>query len=63
MAKAETMLSKCGEAFYIYSMIWREIRHFSTNAVRTVIASENYDEEDCYRNYKYFTAAVNATQK
>lgn len=40
--------------------IWREISGFSSNAVLLVVASEHYDEDDYYRDYEEFRAAVAA---
>ena len=39
---------------YICPMIWREIKNFSSAAVCMVLASEHYDEQDYYRDYKTF---------
>lgn len=43
---------------YIPSMIWREIDNFSGGSVCMVLASEHYSEQDYYRDYDEFRAAV-----
>lgn len=43
---------------YICPMTWRHIDNFSSGAVCTVLASDNYIEDDYYRDYEEFTAAV-----
>jgi len=43
---------------YVPSMIWREINNFSSGSVLMVLASNHYSEEDYYRNYGDFLAAV-----
>lgn len=39
-------------------MTWREIDNFSSASVCMVIASQNFDESDYYRDYKAFCDAV-----
>jgi hypothetical protein len=43
---------------YVCPMIWREMDNFSSGAVCLVLASNNYDEADYYRNYDEFLAVV-----
>lgn len=35
--------------------VWNELMEFSSGSVCLVLASENYDEGDYIRNYKYFS--------
>ncbi len=60
ITRSEVHLIKGGAALYVCPMIWREIKDFSEGAVCVVLASENYDEDDYYRQYESFIAAVNA---
>ena len=39
-------------------MIWRELDNFSSGSVCVVLASNNYDEKDYYRDYDQFVAAL-----
>lgn len=38
-------------------MVWRSVDNFSSNSVLAVLASENYDEEDYFRDYNDFLRA------
>jgi hypothetical protein len=58
---------KCREQFflnrphcglYIPRMIWREIENFSSGSICLVLASEEYDEHDYYRDYDSFCSAL-----
>ena len=51
-------LNRSYVGLYIPSLIWREIDDFSSGAVCMVLASAHYDEEDYFREYKDFIAAV-----
>jgi hypothetical protein len=42
-------------------MIWREMDNFSSGAVCLVLASNQYDEADYYRDYATFIQALNLT--
>jgi dTDP-4-dehydrorhamnose 3,5-epimerase-like enzyme len=46
------------QGLLINNMLWRELKNFSSNAVCIVLASEKYTEEDYYRNYTDFLAAL-----
>lgn len=46
------------QGLYICPMIWRDLENFSPGAVCMVIASEHYSEEDYFRDYADFLAAV-----
>lgn len=39
-------------------MVWRELDNFSSGSVCMVLASNLYDEDDYYREYSAFKAAV-----
>ena len=43
---------------YIPPMIWRDLDNFSSGAVCMVLASDYYNENDYFRNYNDFLAAV-----
>ena len=45
-------------AIEIGSLIWREMHHFSADAVLLVLASAPYDAEDYIRDYDTFMAKV-----
>jgi hypothetical protein len=39
-------------------MMWRELDNFSSGSVCMVLASNNYDESDYYRDYQDFLKDV-----
>jgi len=43
---------------YIPRMVWRELENFSSGSICVVLASEEYDESDYYRDYKKYRAAL-----
>ena len=43
---------------YVPTMLWRELDNFSSGAVCMVLASNRYDEEDYYRDYNEYLAAL-----
>ena len=45
---------------YIPNLAWRELENFSTGSICLVLASEEYEESDYYRNYRKFKAALKA---
>ncbi len=53
-------MNRSYHGLYVCPMIWREIDNFSSGAVCMVLASENYDELDYYRDYDEF---VNDTKR
>ena len=57
-SKKTVHLSKAYLGLYVCPMIWRDINNFSPGAVCMVLASENYDELDYYREYDQFTEDV-----
>nr|MBC8146624.1 WxcM-like domain-containing protein [Bacteroidota bacterium] len=42
------------EGLYIPKLTWRQLRHFSTNAVALILASRPYEEDDYIYDYKEF---------
>lgn len=51
-------LAEPWKGIYIPPMIWTDLSHFSPSCVCLVLASDTYNEEDYYRNYKDFIANV-----
>ena len=51
-------LNRSYNGLYIPSMIWRNIDNFSSGSVCMVLASDFFEEEDYYRDYDQFLAAV-----
>jgi hypothetical protein len=43
---------------YVCPMIWRELDNFSSGSVCLVLASRHYDEDDYYRDYTEYRAAL-----
>lgn len=50
--KKRIHLNRSYFGLYICPMIWRELDNFSSGSVCMVLASNKYDEDDYYRNYK-----------
>ncbi len=46
---------------YICPMIWRELSNFSSGSVCLVLASHYFSEDDYYRDYSEYCAAVAAS--
>lgn len=55
-------LNRSYYGLYVGSMIWREMDNFSSGAVCLVLASNLYDEDDYYRDYGEFLAAIGKSQ-
>lgn len=51
-------LNRSYNGLYVCPMIWRELDNFSSGSVCMVLASNLYDEDDYYRDYDTFIAAV-----
>lgn len=51
-------LNRSHYGLYVTPLIWREIDNFSSNSVCLVLASACYSENDYYRDYESFLAAV-----
>lgn len=53
-SKKRYHLNRSYQGLYVCPMIWRELDNFSSGSVCMVLASNNYDEDDYYRNYDHF---------
>ena len=47
-------LNRSYNGLYVCPMIWRELDNFSSGSVCMVLASNTYDEDDYYRDYKEY---------
>lgn len=54
-------LNRSYNGLYVCPMIWRELDNFSSGSVCMVLASNVYDEEDYYRDYRHFISAQGLT--
>lgn len=52
--QSEYILNNPNEGLYIGPMIWREMIHFSKDAVLLVLASNQYDADDYIRDYDLY---------
>lgn len=57
-ARARFPLNRSYYGLYVTPMTWREIDNFSSSSVCLVLASAAYNENDYYRDYESFLAAV-----
>jgi len=46
---------------YVPTMLWRELDNFSSGAVCLVLASNQYDENDYYRDHNEYLAAIKSS--
>jgi hypothetical protein len=53
-SKKTINMNRSYQGLYVCPMIWREIDNFSSGAVLMVLASQEYSEDDYYRNYDEF---------
>ncbi len=53
-------LNRSYYGLYVPALTWRSLENFSSGSVCLVLASEYYTEEDYYRDYGEFLAAVGA---
>jgi dTDP-4-dehydrorhamnose 3,5-epimerase-like enzyme len=58
--RADVVLDRPDLAVEIGSMVWREMRDFSADAVLLVLASAHYDPSDYIQDYDAFLAEVRA---
>ncbi len=58
--KKRIHLSRSYYGLHLPPMIWREMDNFSSGSVCLVLASENYQEHDYFRDYAAFIAALRA---
>jgi hypothetical protein len=56
-------LNRSYYGLHLPPLIWRELENFSSGSVCVVLASENYDVNGYYRDYKDFLAASIARQR
>lgn len=56
--KKRVHLSRAYYGLYIPPGVWREMDNFSSGAICMVLASNFYDEDDYYRNYEEYLAAM-----
>lgn len=54
-------LNRSYQGLYVCPMIWRELDNFSSGSVCMVLASNEYDESDYYRNYNNYLLALRHT--
>lgn len=59
-SKKTVHLNHSHQGLYVCPMIWRDLNHFSSDAICMVLASNIYDENDYYRNYNDFLEGLNA---
>ena len=50
----KVMLNKPDKGLLIPEGIWREMDNFSSGAICMVLASDNFDESDYFRDYDQF---------
>lgn len=56
--KKRIHLNRSFNGLYICPMIWRELDNFSSGSVCMVLASNQYDENDYFREYDDFIQAL-----
>jgi dTDP-4-dehydrorhamnose 3,5-epimerase-like enzyme len=56
--KRRIHLNRSYNGLYVCPMIWRELDNFSSGSVCMVLASNRYDEDDYFRDYDAYAAAV-----
>lgn len=60
--KQRIHLNRSYSGLYLPPMVWREMDNFSSGSVCLVLASENYSEDDYYRDYGDYLKAVSETK-
>lgn len=55
--KKRIHLNRSYNGLYVCPMMWRELDNFSSGSVCMVLASNKYDEDDYYRDYKEYLVA------
>lgn len=53
-------MNRAYQGLFVPSLLWRQLRNFSTNSVALILASAPYDEHDYVRDYRTFQALVGA---
>jgi hypothetical protein len=61
-SKKRIHLNRSYYGLHIPPLIWREIDNFSSGAVCLALASESYNEQDYYRKYEHYLAAVKSAR-
>jgi hypothetical protein len=56
--KERIHLNRSYNGLYLPPMVWREMDNFSSGSVCLALASENYSEQDYFRNYGDYLKAV-----
>lgn len=56
--KKRIHLNRSYNGLYVCPMIWRELDNFSSGSVCMVLASNNYEESDYYRDYDEYISAL-----
>jgi len=56
--KKTVSLNRSYMGVYVPTMTWRELTNFSSGSICMVLASEYYEEDDYYRDYDDFIAAI-----
>ena len=51
-------LNRSYTGLYVCPMVWRELDNFSSGSVCLVLASNKYSEDDYYRDYSDYLAAM-----
>lgn len=51
-------LNRSYQGLYVCPMMWRELDNFSSGSVCMVLASNDYDESDYYRDYNEYLTAI-----
>ena len=61
LGKSRFHLNRSYYGLYVCPMIWRELDNFSSGSVCMVLASNRYSEDDYYRDYQQYRAALGLT--
>jgi len=61
--KTRFHLNRSYYGLYVCPMIWRELDNFSSGSVCMVLASNRYDEQEYYRDYAEFQAALRVVEE
>lgn len=56
--KRRFFLNRPHYGLYVPRMVWRELENFSSGSICLVLASEEYDESDYYRDFEGFKLAL-----
>ncbi|NIG76473.1 WxcM-like domain-containing protein [Klebsiella sp. Ap-873] len=56
--RVEVILDNPAQGLLINSVVWREMKDFTSDCILMVLASEHYDENDYIRNYNDFLRYV-----